>query len=63
MRLIPAVAALAFVSGVGLELAGPTRQEFVLGIDQLKRPTSALQKRMDYIYKVNDRWQKPSSTS
>ena len=46
-----------------LELAGSTREEFVWGIDQLKRTTKALQKRMDYFYKVNDRWQKPSSTS
>ena len=46
-----------------LELADFTRGAFLYGIDQLKRPTAALQKRIDYFYKANNRWQKPSSTS
>ena len=46
-----------------LELADFSREALVYGIDQLKRPKSALQKRIDYFYGVNDRWRKPSSTS
>ena len=46
-----------------LELAAFTREALVYDIDKLKRPKAALQKRIDYIYKVNQRWQTPSSTS
>ena len=46
-----------------LELADFTREALVYDIDKLKRPKAALQKRIDYFYKVNDRWRKPSSTS
>ena len=46
-----------------LGLADFSRQALVYGIDRLKRPKSVLQKRIDYFYKVNDRWRKPSSTS
>ncbi len=46
-----------------LELADFTRAALVYDIDKLKRPKAALQKRIDYFYKVNDRWRKSSSTS
>ena len=46
-----------------LELADFSREALVYGIDKLKRPKAALQKRIDYYYKVSDRWRKPSSTS
>ncbi|MEW6073990.1 MAG: NADH-quinone oxidoreductase subunit I [Planctomycetota bacterium] len=46
-----------------LELADFTRESLIYGIDKLKRPTSALQDRIDYFNKVNDRWRKSSSTS
>ena len=46
-----------------LELADFSRAALVYDIDKLKRPQSALQKRIDYFYKVNDRWRTPSSTS
>ena len=46
-----------------LELADFSREALVYGIDRLKRPKAQLQKRIDYFYKVNDRWRKPSSTS
>ena len=46
-----------------LELADFDRANLVYGIDKLKRPKSALQKRIDYFYKVTDRWRKSSSTS
>jgi NADH-quinone oxidoreductase subunit I len=46
-----------------LELADFSRRALVYDIDKLKRPRSALQKRIDYFYKVNDRWRKRSSTS
>lgn len=46
-----------------LELADYDRQSLVWGIDQLKRPKASLQKRIDYVYSLNDRWRKPSSTS
>ena len=45
-----------------LELAGSTRKGLVYGLEQLKRPKAALQKRIDYVYRINDRWRKPSST-
>jgi NADH-quinone oxidoreductase subunit I len=46
-----------------LELADFTRESLVYGIDRLKRPKAALQRRIDYFYKVNDRWRNSSSTS
>jgi NADH-quinone oxidoreductase subunit I len=46
-----------------LELADYDRKALVYDIDKLKRPKAALQKRIDYVYKLNDRWRKPSSTS
>jgi len=46
-----------------LELADTTRAALVYDLEQLKRPKSALQKRIDYVYRINDRWRKPSSTS
>ena len=46
-----------------LELADFSRAALVYDIDKLKRPKSALQQRVDYFYKVNDRWRNSSSTS
>ena len=46
-----------------LELADFSRAALVYDIHKLKRPKAALQKRIDYVYKLNDRWRKPSSTS
>jgi len=46
-----------------LELADFSRAALVYDIDKLKRPKAALQKRIDYFYKVSDRWRKSSSTS
>jgi NADH-quinone oxidoreductase subunit I len=45
-----------------LELADFSRQALVYDMEKLKRPRSALQKRIDYVNKLNDRWRKPSST-
>ncbi|MBI1380660.1 MAG: 4Fe-4S dicluster domain-containing protein [Planctomycetaceae bacterium] len=45
-----------------LELAGFTRKGLVYGIDKLRRPRAALQKRIDYVYRINDRWRNSSST-
>ena len=41
-----------FTSGQGL----------IYGLDKLKRPVSALQNRIDYVNKINERWQTSSST-
>jgi len=46
-----------------LELADYTRAALVYDIEKLKRPKSALQKRIGYVKKINQRWQTPSSTS
>jgi NADH-quinone oxidoreductase subunit I len=46
-----------------LELADYTRAALVYDLDRLKRPKSALQRRIDYIYRINERWRKHSSTS
>ena len=46
-----------------LELADFTRAGLVYGIDKLKRPKRALQARIDYVYRLNDRWRTSSSTS
>lgn len=46
-----------------LELADYTRRALVYDIEKLKRPKAALQKRIDYVYRLNDRWRNSSSTS
>lgn len=46
-----------------LELADYTRGALVYGLEQLKRPKATLQKRIDYVYRINDRWRTSSSTS
>jgi NADH-quinone oxidoreductase subunit I len=46
-----------------LELADYDRQSLIYGIEKLKRPKAALQKRIDYVYRLNDRWRNSSSTS
>ena len=46
-----------------LELADFSRAALVYDIDKLKRPRAALQKRIDYFYRISNRWRKPSSTS
>jgi len=46
-----------------LELADFSREALVYNIEQLKRPVSALQPRIDYIYKLSDRWNSSSSSS
>ena len=46
-----------------LELAAFTREDLVYDIEKLKRPVSALQPRLDYIYKLSDRWNSSSSSS
>jgi NADH-quinone oxidoreductase subunit I len=45
-----------------LELADTSRQGLIYGLDKLKRPVSALKKRIEYINKINDRWRTSSST-
>ena len=45
-----------------LELADFSRQALVYDLEKLKRPVSALQERIDYVNKINDRWQTSSST-
>ena len=45
-----------------LELADYSRQALVYGIDKLKRPRAALQKRIDYVKRINERWRTSSST-
>ena len=44
-----------------LELADYTREALIYDIDKLKRPKAALQKRIDYVKRINTRWQTPSS--
>jgi len=46
-----------------LELADFSRAALKYDIEKLKRPRAALQKRIDYVYKINDRWRSSSSTS
>lgn len=46
-----------------LELADYTRAGLVYDIEKLKRPVADLRKRIDYVYRINDRWRTPSSTS
>lgn len=45
-----------------LELADYTRGALVYDIEKLRRPRAALQKRIDYVYRINDRWRTSSST-
>ena len=45
-----------------LELADYTREALVYDMEKLKRPASALKKRMDYVNHINDRWRTTSST-
>jgi len=45
-----------------LELADTTRAGLVYDIERLKRPVSALKKRIDYVKRINDRWRTSSST-
>ena len=46
-----------------LELADFSRAALVYDIPKLSRTREQLQKRIDYVYGINDRWRKPSSTS
>ena len=46
-----------------LELADYDRASLVYDLDQLSRPKASLQKRIDYVYSLNDRWRNSSSTS
>jgi len=39
-----------------LELADFSREALVYDVEQLKRPVSQLRPRIDYVYKLNDRW-------
>jgi NADH-quinone oxidoreductase subunit I len=52
----------AILMSAELELADTTRQGLIYGLDKLKRPVSALQNRIDYVNKINERWQTSSST-
>ncbi len=45
-----------------LELADYSRAALVYDMEKLKRPKAALQKRIDYVYRLNNRWRKSSST-
>ena len=46
-----------------LELADYSRGALIYDLEKLKRPKAALQKRIDYVYRINDRWRNSSSTS
>ena len=45
-----------------LELADYTRRSLVYDIEKLKRPRRALEPRIQYVDRINDRWKTPSST-
>jgi NADH-quinone oxidoreductase subunit I len=45
-----------------LELADFSRGALIYDMEKLKRPRAALAARIDYVYRINDRWRKPSST-
>ncbi|MFT7477289.1 MAG: NADH-quinone oxidoreductase subunit I [Gammaproteobacteria bacterium] len=45
-----------------LELAAYSRRDLIYNIEKLKRPASALKNRMDYVRRINERWQTSSST-
>ena len=53
----------AIVMSNELELADFSREALVYDIEKLKRPIAELQHRLDYVYKINDRWHSSSSTS
>ncbi len=46
-----------------LELADFSRAALVYDLERLKRPEQTLRRRIEYVYRINDRWRKPSSTS
>ena len=46
-----------------LELADFSRAAHKYDIEKLKRPRAALQRRIDYVYRINNRWKSSSSTS
>ena len=50
-----------FMSGE-LELADFSRRALVYDIEKLARPRAALERRIQYVYELNDRWRTPSST-
>ncbi|MDF1797769.1 MAG: NADH-quinone oxidoreductase subunit I [Planctomycetota bacterium] len=39
-----------------LELADFSREALIYDVERLKRPVSQLRPRLDYVYKVNERW-------
>jgi NADH-quinone oxidoreductase subunit I len=41
-----------------LELADFSRSALIYDLEKLKRPKAALQKRIDYVYRLNDRWRR-----
>jgi NADH-quinone oxidoreductase subunit I len=45
-----------------LELADYTREALIYDMDKLKRSRAALQDRIDYVERINDRWRTRSST-
>jgi NADH-quinone oxidoreductase subunit I len=45
-----------------LELADYSRAALIYDIEKLKRPASVMRERMNYIDKINERWQTSSST-
>jgi len=45
-----------------LELADYSRQALVYDMHKLKRPRSAMQARIQYVERINDRWKTSSST-
>jgi NADH-quinone oxidoreductase subunit I len=45
-----------------LELADYTREALIYDMDKLKRSRAALQDRIDYVNRINDRWRTRSST-
>lgn len=45
-----------------LELADYSRRALVYDLEKLKRPVATLQKRIDYVNRINDRWKSSSST-
>ena len=44
-----------------LELADYSRAALVYDIEKLKRPKAALQPRIDYVYRINERWRRKQS--
>jgi len=52
----------AIFMGDELELADYSRKALVYDMEKLKRPRSALKKRIDYVNQINERWRTSSST-